>query len=325
MSHIKDSYYFPHDSNARRDPKVLALRSVYGMTGYGWYWAIIEMLREQPGFKLGLISKYAYKAIAMELECGEESAAKFIQDCIEEFGLFETDGEYFWSSSLLRRMEIKEEVSSKARQAALTRWSKNEEPNYNASAMLGQYTSNAGAMQVQCASSADATEEECGCNADAMRMQCERNADAMLGQCSGNASKVKESKENKIKKNKSKNKNIPAQGAENEKANTPKVQCADKAHTGKVQFAEYVSMTNAEHEKLVSTYGAANAARMIEKLDNYKGSTGKPYRNDYRTILSWVADEVLKNKREVATDKQSLSLGLLRELYEEEVAKGGAG
>ncbi len=62
----------------------------------------------------------------------------------------------------------------------------------------------------------------------------------------------------------------------------------------KVQFAENVSMTNAEYEKLISTYGEANTARMIEKLDNYKGSTGRKYKSDYRTILNWVSDEVMK-------------------------------
>ncbi len=31
----KDAYYFPHDCNARNDPKILALRSVFGAEGYG--------------------------------------------------------------------------------------------------------------------------------------------------------------------------------------------------------------------------------------------------------------------------------------------------
>ena len=31
----KDAYFFSHDCNARNDPKILALRSVYGAEGYG--------------------------------------------------------------------------------------------------------------------------------------------------------------------------------------------------------------------------------------------------------------------------------------------------
>lgn len=135
MTHVKDTCYFSHDSNARRDPKILALRSVYGMEGYGWYWTIIEMLREQPGFMLSLNTKYAFKAIAMEIQCDEETAAKFVDDCIKELNLFETDGESFWSNSLLRRMEIKEEKSNKARHAANARWSKTDESDSNTDAM----------------------------------------------------------------------------------------------------------------------------------------------------------------------------------------------
>lgn len=135
MTHVKDSAYFSHDSNARRDPKILALRSVYGMEGYGRFWAIVEMLREQPDFKLRIDNKYSYKAIAMELECSEEQAVQFVQECIHEFGLFESDGEYFWSNSLLRRMQIKENRSKKARRAAMARWGNVGEPVGNANAM----------------------------------------------------------------------------------------------------------------------------------------------------------------------------------------------
>ena len=64
----------------------------------------------------------------------------------------------------------------------------------------------------------------------------------------------------------------------------------------KIHFAEFVSMTNAEFEKLVSTYGKDFADQCIKKLDNYKGSSGKNYKSDYRAILSWVVDEIKKGQ-----------------------------
>jgi len=149
MTHMKDTYYFSHDSNARSDPKILALRSVYGIEGYGRFWILIEMLREQSDFRLKLNSSYVRKAIAKELECDEDDAMQFIRDCIEEFELFETDGEYFWSNSLLRRMEIKKEKSEKARQAAQARWEKKKQE---------QGEEYANAMQVKCGRSADAVQ-----------------------------------------------------------------------------------------------------------------------------------------------------------------------
>jgi hypothetical protein len=87
-----------------------------------------------------------------------------------------------------------------------------------------------------------------------------------------------------------------------------------KSQSGKVQFAENVSMTNAEYEKLVSTYGEADTARMIEKLDNYKGATGRKYKSDYRAILNWVADEIMKPKNK--DNQEPKSWGTLRHLYQ---------
>lgn len=65
-----------------------------------------------------------------------------------------------------------------------------------------------------------------------------------------------------------------------------------KKEEEKIHFAEFVSMTNAEHEKLVSTYGKDFVDQCILVLDNYKGSSGKTYKNDYRAILNWVVDKV---------------------------------
>ena len=65
-----------------------------------------------------------------------------------------------------------------------------------------------------------------------------------------------------------------------------------KEEPKKVKYADFVHMTEAEHQKLIDEYGTEMTARMIEVLDNYKGSKGKTYKNDYRAILSWVVDRV---------------------------------
>jgi DnaD/phage-associated family protein len=126
----KEAYYFSHDSNARQDPKILAMMSVYGAEGYGWYWILIEMLRDQSEFKLDIQGKYAFNAIAMQLHTDKDAASKFVHDCIHEFELFETDEKEFWSNSLNRRMALKQGVSDKRRQAAAKRWKK-EKANTN--------------------------------------------------------------------------------------------------------------------------------------------------------------------------------------------------
>lgn len=71
----------------------------------------------------------------------------------------------------------------------------------------------------------------------------------------------------------------------------------------KIHFADYVTMTNAEYEKLVSTYSKEFADQCITVLDNYKGANGKRYKSDYRAILSWVIEKV-KQEQAKASKKQ---------------------
>ena len=44
--------YFPHDSDARSDDKIIALRIKHKWEGYGLYWALIEKLRESKNYTL---------------------------------------------------------------------------------------------------------------------------------------------------------------------------------------------------------------------------------------------------------------------------------
>lgn len=65
-----------------------------------------------------------------------------------------------------------------------------------------------------------------------------------------------------------------------------------KPSVPKTKYAEFVSMTEEEYGKLVDRYGEEKTKRAIEILDNYKGSKGKKYASDYRTILNWVMERV---------------------------------
>src|SRR5690606_20766585 len=115
---------------------------------------------------------YIWNALAMQMQCSADAAHKFVSDCINEFKLFESDGEYFWSNSLIRRMKGRDERSEKARKAAQARWQKTNNDKGS-----GDF---------------DDGEDE----------QCDRNADAKQTQCDNNAIKEKKIKEKKIKENK---------------------------------------------------------------------------------------------------------------------------
>ncbi len=67
--------------------------------------------------------------------------------------------------------------------------------------------------------------------------------------------------------------------ADNSKPQKQKKTAPDKKH-----YADFVTLTEEEHSKLVEKYGEAAAKWCIQKLDNYKGSTGKKYASDYSNL-----------------------------------------
>lgn len=103
---MKEAYYFRHDSNARRDQKIIALRLKHKMEGYGIYWAIIELLRESANY----MCVTDYNIVAFDLHV----SASIVKSIIEEFGLFEftQDGKHFYSERLLRDMQSRDELTA---------------------------------------------------------------------------------------------------------------------------------------------------------------------------------------------------------------------
>lgn len=97
---MKDAYYFPHDSNAQHDEKILQLRSKHGWQGYGIYWAIIEKLRESTSYKFSLT---AIPGLSLSLSHPQAELQALLEDCYQ-IGLLTKNEEYFHSESLTRRM-----------------------------------------------------------------------------------------------------------------------------------------------------------------------------------------------------------------------------
>jgi hypothetical protein len=116
----KDAYYFSHDSNARHDFKIKAMRRKYGWLGYAWYWVIVETMRDEADYCLAYNS-IVFEALAEELDASAPAIRAFIDDCTDAdaIGLFVCDGTRFWSESLMRRMEHYEAVVEQRRQAGI--------------------------------------------------------------------------------------------------------------------------------------------------------------------------------------------------------------
>lgn len=112
----RDAFYFKHRSNSRMDPRIKQLISIYGATGYGWYWIIMEILRDQQNFDLNIGTKYFYEGLAGELNssitpCNASQAKEFLQDCINEFQLFHMEMEMMFSEDLNADMAAMMHVS----------------------------------------------------------------------------------------------------------------------------------------------------------------------------------------------------------------------
>ena len=165
----KDAYYFSHDANAQDDEKILDLRADYGWEGYGLYWAILELMRNQSDYRLDN-GERLYKKLAMKFNVEADFMERFVGDCCE-YGLFVKEDGKIYSESFLRRMEKYEKRKQAARKAAEARWD------------------------------SDSNAEE---DAEVEPSQCDRITKALRKQCDSNASKVNKSK---VKESKLKNKN----------------------------------------------------------------------------------------------------------------------
>ncbi len=250
------SKYFSHDADARLSPKLIRVRMVHGAAGYGVYFMLLERLRCEDDYT----SETDYAVISFDLQCDEE----MVQSVVEDFDLFvlSDDGKRFWSQSFMERMEHMEQkrndISERRREAANARWAREREnkPGNNGSSNQREEQKDKKSMQMQCK-----------CNASAMQS----DASAMQNDAKHNITY------NNITENKRESNDARARDARDAQNKSLYI-----------KYREFVSMTESEYQKLVAKYGIIQTERMIDILDNYKGSKGKKYRSDYRAILSWV-------------------------------------
>lgn len=140
----KDAYYFPHFCNARNDSKIIKLRRVLGIEGYGIYFMLLEILREQTDFKYPLAG---IEDLSYEWHTSKEKIATVIND----FGLFEIVDNDFFSAKLMFYLQPYIEKSERARLAAKKRWDTVNAKAY-AKALQMHNISDANVLPEQCKS-----------------------------------------------------------------------------------------------------------------------------------------------------------------------------
>lgn len=104
---MKETFYFSHDYNANRDPKIIKLLNKFNWSGYGMYWRIIEILHEQEG-KI-LIDDFA-DMLMFELRIDEKTCKQFTDFLISIKLLFVSDdGKFITSNRVLKNLAYKQQ------------------------------------------------------------------------------------------------------------------------------------------------------------------------------------------------------------------------
>lgn len=101
----QDNHWFSHSKNESMSPRQIALRQQYGVKGYAHWWMLMELLRDQPGYKYSVEEEYAYAVLARRLEeITTEETKQFIHDCIHKFKLLKLRGGYIFSEEMTGQM-----------------------------------------------------------------------------------------------------------------------------------------------------------------------------------------------------------------------------
>ena len=142
-----DKQYFSHDLGARRDEKLVNLRADLGWEGYGIYWSLIETLYEHDN----LYHMKSLKALAFDLQVEIDKLMIIVKD----YGLFEYDEECFWSNGVAKRLDKRNAIIEKRREAGRSR-------GRQAAASVDTKTSE----QMEDTRSANAQQEQSKCSED---------------------------------------------------------------------------------------------------------------------------------------------------------------
>jgi hypothetical protein len=107
--------WFPHDIDACDDPKIMVLITQLGWEGYGLYWMLIQRLCKERQYYLPL-------SLIDSISRVSQVSKEKLEAIIAKFGLFETQNEYFYSPSLINRMEDYDKKVEINRNNAIKGW-----------------------------------------------------------------------------------------------------------------------------------------------------------------------------------------------------------
>jgi hypothetical protein len=129
----KETQWFSHESTTHTSAQMLAMMEKYKATGYGCWWILVEILRQQDDYRYDISKKYSLNSLTRAMQISKARVEQFIADCIQEYDLLQSDGEYIWSDALIERMQHLEEkkaiLRERGRKGGLARAANDVENN----------------------------------------------------------------------------------------------------------------------------------------------------------------------------------------------------
>lgn len=148
------AFYFPHDIGASNDPKLVDLRMSFGWKSIGMYWAIIEALHKEKEGKLPIriitsmiLDFYCQEEIRISQHIKEE--AKEFEKVLYANALLIKQKGYATANRVQKNLLHRKIKSEKARESALSRWSKTAVISQEKDDMRTHSEHNANAMLVK--------------------------------------------------------------------------------------------------------------------------------------------------------------------------------
>lgn len=121
--------WFPHDYHATRDVKIMRLIREGGAAYYGMYWHVVEMLHYTQNAQ--------YDDVIDALQMVLRVASNDVQDAVDlmlQLGLFSTDETgVVTCERITRNMQARQDISTRAKDAAKKRWDANAMHPHSAS------------------------------------------------------------------------------------------------------------------------------------------------------------------------------------------------
>jgi len=120
MKPSKENFNFPHDYNAKDDPKCMLLIEQMGLEGYGIFWVLLETLRVQEDYK-------CHVSLVPPIARRYGTSIEKVKCVILNYNLFTIEGNEFFYSAPFRNRMLKVDGRSKtnkakAIKAAASRW-----------------------------------------------------------------------------------------------------------------------------------------------------------------------------------------------------------